>query len=245
MDINLFTRLPALYGDINIHMENKMKNLLEIDSVILEFGIKRVLQDVYLKSETGKITGLLGRNGTGKSCIFKIIFGELQANSQSVRINGKSFISYRRSPDEMRYLPQNSFVPKWLKVSRVMRDFEINFSDLISYFPEFKKHYRSKLNQLSSGQRRILEIFIIVASQTQFCLLDEPFSHVMPLHVKTIMQIIQREKMNKGIIITDHMFHHILDLCDDLYVINNGKTHLTRSISDIETLGYARLNNSD
>ncbi len=44
-----------------------MKNTLEIDSVILEFDTKRILQDVYLKIETGIITGLLGRNGCGKS----------------------------------------------------------------------------------------------------------------------------------------------------------------------------------
>lgn len=52
-----------------------MINQLEIDSVILELNSKRILQNVYLKSETGKITGLLGRNGTGKSCLMKILFG--------------------------------------------------------------------------------------------------------------------------------------------------------------------------
>ena len=50
-----------------------MINTLEVDSVILDFGSRRILQDVYLKSETGKITGLLGGNGSGKSCLMKII----------------------------------------------------------------------------------------------------------------------------------------------------------------------------
>jgi ABC-type sugar transport system ATPase subunit len=52
-----------------------MTNILEVDSILLEFDLKRVLQDVYLKSETGKVTGLLGRNGSGKSCLMKILFG--------------------------------------------------------------------------------------------------------------------------------------------------------------------------
>lgn len=57
-----------------------MTNILEVDSVILEFSSNRILHDVYMKSETGKVTGLLGRNGIGKSCLMKIIYGELVPN---------------------------------------------------------------------------------------------------------------------------------------------------------------------
>lgn len=63
----------------------------------------------------------------------------------------------------------------------------------------------------------------------------------MPIHVGSIKKLILREKENKGIIITDHMYRHIIDICDDLYVINNGQTYLTKSVQDIETLGYARM----
>lgn len=219
------------------------KNLLEIDSVILEFGYRRVLQDVYLKSETGKITGLLGRNGTGKSCIFKILFGELMATSQSVRINGNSLITSSRSPKKIRYLPQSHFIPNYLTIKRVLSDFDVDFADLIFHFPEFKKDYSTKLSNLSSGQKRIIEIFVVVTSKTEFCMLDEPFSQVMPLHVDTIKRIIELEKVNKGIIITDHMYKHITEICDDLYVINSGKTYLTKSDIDLENLGYTPKRN--
>lgn len=63
-----------------------MKNILEIDSVILEYGLKRILQNVYLKTETGKITGLLGRNGSSKSSLMKILFGELNPSNKSIRL---------------------------------------------------------------------------------------------------------------------------------------------------------------
>ena len=65
---------------------------------------------------------------------------------------------------------------------------------------------------------------------------------VMPLHIETIKNLILREKINKGIIITDHLYKYIIDICDNLYVISNGKTYLTKSIQDIETLGYAKIN---
>ena len=49
-----------------------MRHSLEVDSIILEFGTKRVLQDVYIQNETGKIAGILGRNGSGKTCLLFI-----------------------------------------------------------------------------------------------------------------------------------------------------------------------------
>ena len=73
-------------------------------------------------------------------------------------------------------------------------------------------------------------------------MLDEPFSQVMPVHVETIKGLILREKKNKGIIITDHLYKYIIDICDNLYVINGGKTYLTKSLQDIEILGYAKIN---
>lgn len=218
-----------------------MTNILEIDSVILEFDSRRILQNVYLKSETGKITGLLGRNGTGKSCLMKILFGELLPNDKSIRINGNSLVTSYRSPKDLRYLPQTRFIPKSMTIKRVFCDFNLDFNDLVINFPEFEKLYKSKLANLSGGERRIIEIYTILTSQTKFCMLDEPFSQVMPIHAEVIKRLILREKANKGVIITDHMYKYIIDICDDLYIINDGKTYLTKSIEDIETLGYARV----
>lgn len=217
-----------------------MTNILEVDSVLLEFEAKRILQNVYLKSETGKVTGLLGRNGTGKSCLMKILFGELIPRDKSIRINGKALVTSNRSPKDLRYLPQKRFVPNSLTIKRIFNDFKLDFADLICNFPEFRKFYKSKLINLSGGERRIIEIYTILVSQTKFCMLDEPFSQVMPIHLDSIKKLILREKDNKGIIITDHLYKHIIDICDDLYVINNGKTYLTKGIEDIETLGYVR-----
>ena len=218
-----------------------MTNILEFDSVILEFDSRRILQDVYLKSETGKITGLLGRNGTGKSCLMKILFGELVPTDKSIRINGDSLFTSYRSPKDLRYLPQTEFIPKSMTIKRVFSDFNLDFNDLVLFFPELEKFHTSKLVNLSGGERRIIEIYTILASKTKFCMLDEPFSQIMPVHAETIMKLILREKANKGIIITDHMYKYIIDICDDLYIINDGKTYLTKSLEDIETLGYARI----
>jgi len=218
-----------------------MSQTLEIDSVILEFDNKRVLQDVYFKSETGKVSGLLGRNGSGKSCLLRIIYGELIPTDRSVRLNGQTLFDAFQYPNNIRYLSQFGFIPKSLTIKRIFKDFKHDFSDFINVFPGFKKYYNTRLKKLSGGERRIVEIYSILVSKTKFCMMDEPFSHVMPVHIDAIKDLIVREKKNKGIIITDHLYQHIVDICDELYVIKNGKTYLTKSLQDLETLGYARV----
>lgn len=215
-----------------------MKHFLEADSIILEFDTKRVLQDVYFKNETGKTTGILGRNGAGKSCLMNIIYGELKTFNKSIRLDGKTVSEIFRNPENLRYLPQFSFIPKSLKIKRIFKDFNIDFSNFVFYFPEFEKYYNYQLSQLSGGETRIVEIYVILVSPTKFCMLDEPFSQIMPIHVETIKSIIKKEKENKGIIITDHLYEHIIEICDDIYVIMNGKTYLINDYNDLNKLGY-------
>lgn len=218
-----------------------MSDILEVDSVILEFGANRVLQDVYLKCETKHITGLLGRNGSGKSCLMNIMDGKLQPQNGSVRLNKKVLLSTTRKPADLMYLPQFEFIPKILKLKRIFRDFNLDFSTFTHKFPEFEKHFTSKIGILSGGERRLVEIYLVLSSDAKFCLLDEPFSHIMPLHINGIKELIKLESARKGILITDHLYKHIVDICDEIYLIKDGKTHLIGKVEDIESLGYAKI----
>ncbi|WP_167605895.1 ATP-binding cassette domain-containing protein [Maribellus sediminis] len=219
-----------------------MKHTLEVDSIILEFDTKRVLQDVYLKNETGKATGILGRNGSGKTCLMNIIYGELKTTNKSIRLDGNVIYDAYRNPGNIRYLPQFNFMPGNITIKRIFNDFRLDFSRFAGYFPEFKKYYSFKIGKLSGGESRIVEIYVILASKTKFCMLDEPFSQVMPVHVETIKKLIRHEKTNKGIIITDHLYEHIIDTCDEIYVISNGITYLTKDNNDLMKLGYLNKN---
>lgn len=220
---------------------SKIIQTLEVDSVILEFGSKRVLHDIYVKCETNRITGLLGRNGTGKSCLLNIMFGTLKPLNGMVRINNEALLDSARKPADLMYLPQFGYIPKFLTLKRIFKDFKLDFFAFTNEFPEFKKHYHSRIGRLSGGERRIVEIYLIIVSATKFCLLDEPFSHVMPLHIDRIKDLIKREKKIKGIIVTDHLYEHIIDLCDEIYVIKDGETHLIKRVEEIESLGYAKI----
>jgi ABC-type lipopolysaccharide export system ATPase subunit len=68
-------------------------------------------------------------------------------------------------------------------------------------------------------------------------MLNESFTHLSPIQIEKVKDLLLEEKTNKGLLITDHMHRQVLDICDDLYVLTNGKTHLAKNIKDIEALG--------
>ena len=217
-----------------------MENILEIDSVQLSFGEKTILKSIYIKSETGKVTGILGRNGCGKSCSLKLIFGEIQSHEKSVRINGEVLYSNNRDPKDMRMLPQFNFIPKHIKVSQAFKFFNLDISEFCSLFEDFYNWKNFKIRELSGGNIRILETYLILKSNTKFCILDEPFSHLSPKNISTFIRIIDQEKEKKGIILTDHLYYHITDVSDELYLIKDCVSYKINSTDELKEHGYLR-----
>lgn len=217
-----------------------MKHNLEADSVQLQYDNRNILSNIYLQCETGKITGLLGKNGQGKSCLLKIIFGSLDCE-KSVRIDQVSLNHAYKRPELIRYLPQFNFIPGSLSLKRIFQDFTIDFGSFSELFPEFKTRYRSGVGSLSGGEHRLIAIYILLKSKSHFVLLDEPFTHLSPIQIEKVRDLLVAEKENKGILLTDHLYRQVLTVCDNLYVLTNGQTHLIKTTADIEALGYAKL----
>jgi len=193
-----------------------------------------------LNLPTGSITGMLGRNGQGKTCLMNIVYGNLTPSSKSVRFDNVTISEAYKRPDLLTYLPQNNFIPGFLSLKRIFIDFNLSFKDFENYFPEFKEKENTLIRKLSGGQRRLIEVYVIIKSKSQFSMLDEPFSHLMPLQIEKINEILTNEKINKGFLITDHMYRHILDICSDIYVLTDGSIKLTKSLEEIENLGYLK-----
>lgn len=214
------------------------KHILEIDSAELAFGGRSILSGVYLLAETGCVTAVLGRNGCGKSCLMKILSGALKAGFCSMRIDGKWH--GRFTEKEVRYLPQHAFIPGWLRLERVLRDFGLSREELERWFPLFVPLRGSRIGGLSGGEQRILECFVILRSRTQFVLLDEPFSQIAPLHVETLQTLIRQEKMAKGILLTDHMYRHVTGIADRLYVMADGQAYPCANDEELVRRGYLR-----
>lgn len=218
-----------------------MIHTLEADGIQLNFGLRQILSDVYLKCETGKITGLLGRNGQGKTCLMNIILGTLNSSINSIRFDGNITRKINKRPDLLLYLPQFNFIPQELTVKTVLEDFGLSADDLNRRFPEFESRHELKVKQLSGGQWRTLELYIVVKTPSLFAMLDEPFTHLNPIQIENIKQFLLEEKANKGFLITDHMYTHLLDISDNVYLLKDGQTHVAKTVDDLEELGYIRI----
>jgi len=217
-----------------------MENLLEIDSVQLSFKERTILNNIYIKSETGKITGILGRNGSGKSCLLKLIFGEIRANDKSVRMNGKILSENYRNPNDIRMLPQFNFLPKHIKIIQVFKYFNLDYIEFCDLFNEFYDWHNLKINELSGGNIRIIETFLILKSNTKFCILDEPFSHLSPKNIHIFIEIIRQEREKKGIILTDHLYNYITEISDELYVIKDCVSYKINNMEKLREYGYLK-----
>lgn len=222
-----------------------MTDLLTVDSVMLAFGEKKVLTDVFMKFETGKITAIFGRNGSGKSSLMKIIIGILEADNKHLKLNDKKIDRAYLEHGLMNFLPQEDFVPGYIKLKTAFKVYGIEQEQFLIYFPEFEVLLNSRMRDLSGGERRLAETYMILKKEVKFVMLDEPFSYLMPLHVQGLKKIMLLERNNKGIIITDHMYRDVEDVSDKMYLLNNGKSHVIEGRESLVEFGYLSEKNNN
>ncbi len=216
-------------------------DILEIDSVEMSYGSNSILNGIYLKAESGNVTGILGSNGCGKSTLLRIIFGELQPSFKSLRINGKRFSKPFLTSNIIKYLPQFHFIPNSITVEKAFQYFNVTSTNFYLVFPELEVLNNQKFKTLSGGEKRIIETFLILKSPGKFVLLDEPFSHIAPVYINRIKDLINQEKQHKVIIITDHLYKHIVAISDSLYLLKDGWSKKIKNLNELEFYRYANI----
>ncbi len=219
-------------------MQSDKENTLLVDSVHLRFGQRTILQSAYLTARSGRVTGVLGRNGTGKSCLFKCIMGGLKAQNLFVRINDEQDMDYAHIGKRVKYLPQNLFMPENMTLDDAFSLYGVDYDGLVRFDPKYHNYQRKTFGELSGGEARIAEIYIILMSDAEFCILDEPFSNISPHWIEKIQALIQKQKAHKGIIVSDHMYESIIEVADDLFLLRDGYTFPVRSREDLIRHGY-------
>ena len=212
--------------------------MLKVDSVYLEFDNRKVLQDIYIDSTAGMVTGLLGRNGCGKSSLLKIIFGTLQPAHKYISINGQH-VSKGYLKNRVAYLPQHNYLPGHLSIrqsAQILVD-EHAWEEFISH-DVYSRFSNKKPGQLSGGELRKLETLMILYSKADYILLDEPFTHISPLQAEEIKAIIRKRSAVRGFIVTDHQYRNILEISDKLVLLNNGATKIINDTNELVAYGY-------
>lgn len=218
-----------------------MKNrTLEADSMWLEYEGRKILQNIYMKLQTGHVTGLLGRNGTGKSSLMQMIFGTLRGQNQSVRVDGDYFSHPYQHTGLISYLPQHSFLPAGLRVSEVCKLYAVDFTALCRYFDSLEQYGRTRIGDLSTGNRRLVGTLLILLMPVAFTLLDEPFAALSPINIEQMGKVITEQKARKGILISDHAYEEVLGLADETYlIVPVGRSILLKNTyTELEEFGY-------
>ncbi|GAB3590612.1 ATP-binding cassette domain-containing protein [Hymenobacter daeguensis] len=199
------------------------KQVLEADGIRIVFGERQVLGSIYMRVETGQIVGLLGRNGSGKSVLLQTIFGARAVADASVRVNGRRVVPAFREPGLLNYLPQEPLLPPSLSLAQAARLLGVDVDEATACFPELRPQFDKRIGELSGGSARLVQALLLLHADTAFSLFDEPFSGVMPVHVETLAEEMQRLRHRKGLLITDHRYAEVLPICDVVYLLHQGR----------------------
>ena len=203
---------------------------LHIDSVCKSYGTNQVLHDIFISCKPGEIIGLFGRNGCGKTTLLKIIFGSLRAENKFVRINGRIVQTLRENNNNIAYLPQKNFLPGHLQIKKIVDLFcKPPQTNSLKNNPHVKPFLHRKSNELSGGERRMIELLLILSSSAEYILIDEPFNGVEPLYKEEIKTNIQKYSHGKGFIITDHDYWSIVAIATKVMLLRDGSIKETKA----------------
>lgn len=217
--------------------------LLEVSEVNKAFGKRQILDNVSFGCKRGELFGLFGRNGSGKSTLLKATMGTLKVDSISLSIDRKAINPSEIIPQQkIGYLPQDTFLPKEMKVRDVI---PLMFpkgeeQDKIFYSAGISAFDSKKVGKISAGQLKYLELLLLAHLPHPFLLLDEPFSMVEPHYIEKIKELLLSLKATKGLVITDHYYLDVLELADRSMVLKNGKLFGIENEQDLAAHDYLK-----
>jgi lipopolysaccharide export system ATP-binding protein len=214
---------------------------LMVDTISMRFGHKHVLSDVYLDVGPGDIVGVLGRNGCGKSTLYKCLLGLYRASTGTVRIDGKH-ITKAAAPALFAYLPQGTFLPWHMPVwksARLILGKEAKFSLLVRDSRAMSLIHK-RARALSTGELRYVECLIVLSQNRPVRLLDEPFSQIEPAYCEVLAARIRESSQYTATLISDHLYREVQRLCGQIRVISGGTLRTAEnSLEGLQRAGYA------
>lgn len=214
-----------------------MSNILKSEKLCKSYLNKNALNSVDLEINPGKIVGLLGPNGSGKTTFLKIAAGILHPSSGEILIDGEKPGVYTKSI--VSYLPDNDYLLKWMKI----RDAVTFFKDFYSDFDEkrakellvfMKLDEDSPVKSLSKGMKEKLKLTLVLSRKAKLYILDEPLGGVDPVAREKILDaIISSFNENSSMIITTHLVNDIERVFDDVAFISDGKIVLSGNAEEL------------
>ena len=214
-----------------------MKNALEIEELVVDYGIVRAIKGISLKVPEGKIVALLGANGAGKTTTIRAISGVTKVKSGRILLDGRNIANsevYKIAAKGVIQSPEGRLILNGLTVEenllvgaysiRERAKVQEQLAQVHSYFPVLKERRKQQASTLSGGEQQMLAIGRAMMAKPKVLLLDEPSLGLAPLIVRDIFAIIKRiREEGTTILIVEQNAYQTLKIADYAYVLELGK----------------------
>lgn len=211
--------------------------LLEIKNLYKDYGEKQVLNNITLTVPRGKIIGLLGKNGTGKTTLIKLINGLLTPTEGEIIFEGEKIGP--QSKLNIAYLPERTYLDKSMTINETLKFFKEFYSNFdIDKAKDLLKKLdldeNQKIIKMSKGMQEKVQLVLVMSRKADLYILDEPLGGVDPATRDYILDTILTN-FNEGasIIISTHLISDIERILDEVIFIDKGEIKL---ISDADEL---------
>lgn len=211
--------------------------LLECKHLYKEFDNKPILKDINLKIPRGKIIGLLGKNGMGKSTLIKLINDLLTPTSGEILINGEK--PGVKSKEIISYLPERTYLDKDMTIKQVIQYFEefyknFNTQKAIKLLKDLNLDINKKISKMSKGMQEKLQLILVMSRNAEVYILDEPLGGVDPATRDYILDtILSNFCEGASVIISTHLISDIERILDEVIFIDKGEIILTSSADEL------------
>lgn len=204
-----------------------MSKVLEVNNVYKRIKGKSILNGVTLSVEQGRVLGIMGPNGQGKTTLLNVIQGFLKVNKGEIFIDGNAINT--NSKENIAYLQDKNIFPKSMKIKEAISLYGNFFEDFnvdkMNYYLEFMNLDRnSKIKDLSKGMSEKFNLSLVLSRKAKLYLLDEPISGVDPVSREKILDaILENLSEESSMIITTHYIGELERIFDDVAFLGNGR----------------------
>lgn len=203
-----------------------MANIVEIRGLSKQYMRTKALDNVDLNIKQGRIVGILGPNGSGKTSLMKIIAGILRQTRGEILIDG--LVPGPATKAIVSYLPDRNFLYRWMKIDDAINffkdfyeDFDEGKADELLSFMNLDRGM--KIDALSKGMHEKLNLTLVLSRKAKLYVLDEPIAGVDPVARDQILDaIIKNYNNNSTMIITTHLVRDIESVFDKVIFLKEG-----------------------
>ena len=216
--------------------------MIELVNIEKRFGNKRVLRNINLNLQEGKVYGLFGPNGVGKTTLLKIMAGYNKKTSGEYKINGLDF-TYENK-DHITFISDKEIFYGWMKIKDAVKYYKDFFTDFdeekcLRLIKMMKLEADDKINVLSKGMKARLKVALAISRDAKLYLLDEPLGGLDPVSRKIILDTIKTLMNQNGIlIITSHLVNDVADIIDHVLFISEGEIIVDTEKSKLDLENY-------